>query len=137
MVLKCGSAIVLKYKKMQQSLFFCLFLFFITMLLLSFILYSLYLFLFSISVEDELQIERLYAYECGYNSFSDARDTFDVKFYLVAVLFLIFDLEIAFLFPMSICLNSLNVVSCLVIMFFLIVLVIGFIYEWKKGGLDW
>jgi NADH-quinone oxidoreductase subunit A len=107
------------------------------MLLLSFILYTLSLFLFSISVEDELQIERLYAYECGYNSFSDARDTFDVKFYLVAVLFLIFDLEIAFLFPMSICLESLNFTSCAVIFFFLFVLIIGFVYEWKKGGLDW
>jgi NADH-quinone oxidoreductase subunit A len=122
---------------MQQSLFFCLFLFLITMVLLSFILYTLSLFLFSISVEDELQIERLYAYECGYNSFSDARDTFDVKFYLVAVLFLIFDLEIALFFPMSICLESLNAVSCSIIFFFIFVLVIGFIYEWKKGGLDW
>ena len=122
---------------MLKTHFLILFIFFFTILLLSFILYLLSMILFSTGISDELQIERLYAYECGFNSFSDARDAFDIKFYLVAVLFLIFDLEISFLFPLSTVLISLNFLAFLSILFFLIILIIGFIYEWKKGGLDW
>jgi NADH:ubiquinone oxidoreductase subunit 3 (subunit A) len=114
-----------------------LLLFFFTIVLLSFILYLLSIILFNSGVSDELQIERLYAYECGFNSFSDARDAFDIKFYLVAVLFLIFDLEISFLFPLSTAIISLNITAFFGILYFLIILTIGFIYEWRKGGLDW
>ncbi len=114
-----------------------LFLFFLVICVLSLILYILSIILFSSGVTDELQIERLYAYECGFNSFSDSRDPFDIKFYLVAVLFLIFDLEVSFLFPLSTVILSLNIISILAILFFIIILTIGFVYEWKKGGLDW
>ena len=81
------------------------------MVALTLVLYLLSCVLFSTGIEDELQIERLYAYECGYSSFSDARDAFDIKFYLVAVLFLIFDLEISFLFPMAVTLQALGIVD--------------------------
>ena len=114
-----------------------LFLFFLVICVLSLILYILSIILFSSGVTDELQIERLYAYECGFNSFSDSRDPFDIKFYLVAVLFLIFDLEVSFLFPLSTVIFSLNIISILAILFFIIILTIGFVYEWKKGGLGW
>lgn len=122
---------------MLKSHLFILFFFFFTISLLSFILYILSMFLFSSGVTDELQIERLYAYECGFNSFSDSRDPFDIKFYLVAVLFLIFDLEVSFLFPLSTVIVSLSFFELVGIIFFLIILTVGFIYEWKKGGLDW
>ena len=122
---------------MLRTHLFILFFFLFTICLLSFILYLLSMIFFSSGVTDELQIERLYAYECGFNSFSDSRDAFDIKFYLVAVLFLIFDLEVSFLFPLSTVLISLNIISILSILFFLIILTVGFIYEWKKGGLDW
>ena len=94
-------------------------------------------FFFSVGVEDEQQIEKLYAYECGFGSFSDARDAFDIKFYLVAVLFLIFDLEISFLLPMSVTLSALSLYDFVTIIFFLLILTLGFVFEWKKGGLDW
>ena len=122
---------------MLKSHLFILFFFFFTISLLSFILYTLFMFLFSSGVTDELQIERLYAYECGLNSFSDSRDPFDIKFYLVAVLFLIFDLEVSFLFPLSTVIVSLSFFELVGIIFFFIILTVGFIYEWKKGGLDW
>jgi len=111
--------------------------FFSTILVLTLILYALSCILFSTGVEDEQQVEKLYAYECGFGSFSDARDAFDIKFYLVAVLFLIFDLEIAFLLPIAVTLIGLSLTDVLFILFFLIILTIGFIFEWKKGGLDW
>ena len=76
-------------------------------------------------------------YECGFEPFSDARKTFDVRFYLVAILFIIFDLEIAFLFPWAISLNEIGVFGFYSMMLFLAVLTIGFIYEWKKGALEW
>ncbi len=81
--------------------------------------------------------EKLSAYECGFEPFSDARTTFDVRFYLVAILFIIFDLEIAFLFPWAITLKQVGVYSFISMMIFLIVLTIGFVYEWKKGALEW
>jgi NADH:ubiquinone oxidoreductase subunit 3 (subunit A) len=122
---------------MLKTHFFTLILFFTTMVALTLVLYLLSCVLFSTGIEDELQIERLYAYECGYSSFSDARDAFDIKFYLVAVLFLIFDLEISFLFPMAVTLQALGIVDYLTALFFLIILTIGFVYEWKKGAMDW
>lgn len=81
--------------------------------------------------------EKLSAYECGFPAFSEARSRFDVKFYLVAILFIIFDLEVAFLFPWAVTLSDTGGFGFLSMMLFLGVLTVGFIYEWKKGALDW
>ena len=81
--------------------------------------------------------EKLSAYECGFEPFSDSRMEFDIRFYLVAILFIIFDLEIAFLFPWAISLGNIGFVGFISMMIFLFILTIGFIYEWKKGALDW
>ena len=81
--------------------------------------------------------EKLSAYECGFEAFGDSRMEFDVRFYLVAILFIIFDLEIAFLFPWAISLGNIGPLGFWSMMIFLFILTIGFIYEWKKGALDW
>ena len=81
--------------------------------------------------------EKLSAYECGFSAFDDARMTFDVRFYLVAILFIIFDLEVSFLFPWAAVANDLGFFGYWSMMVFLAVLTIGFIYEWKKGALEW
>ena len=81
--------------------------------------------------------EKLSAYECGFEAFGDSRMEFDVRFYLVAILFIIFDLEIAFLFPWAISLGKIGLIGYWSMIAFLLVLTIGFIYEWKKGALDW
>tara|TARA_B100000029_G_scaffold368178_1_gene361696 strand:+ start:53 stop:421 length:369 start_codon:yes stop_codon:yes gene_type:complete len=81
--------------------------------------------------------EKLSAYECGFEPFSDSRMEFDVRFYLVAILFIIFDLEIAFLFPWAISLGKIGILGFVSMMIFLVILTVGFIYEWKKGVLDW
>ena len=81
--------------------------------------------------------EKLSAYECGFEPFNDSRMEFDIRFYLVAILFIIFDLEIAFLFPWAITLCNLGLFGFFSMMLFLFILTIGFIYEWKKGALDW
>lgn len=81
--------------------------------------------------------EKLSAYECGFNAFDDARMKFDVRFYLVAILFIIFDLEVTFLFPWAITLKETGVFGFWSMMVFLGILTIGFIYEWKKGALEW
>ena len=81
--------------------------------------------------------EKLSAYECGFEPFNDSRMEFDIRFYLVAILFIIFDLEIAFLFPWAISLGNLGVLGFWSMMIFLGILTIGFIYEWKKGALEW
>tara|TARA_B100002051_G_scaffold226448_1_gene222197 strand:+ start:65 stop:433 length:369 start_codon:yes stop_codon:yes gene_type:complete len=81
--------------------------------------------------------EKLSAYECGFEPFNDSRMEFDVRFYLVAILFIIFDLEIAFLFPWAISLGKIGFLGFVSMMIFLIILTVGFIYEWKKGALDW
>jgi NADH-quinone oxidoreductase subunit A len=81
--------------------------------------------------------EKLSAYECGFNAFDDARMKFDVRFYLVAILFIIFDLEVAFLFPWAVVYGQLGVYGFWSMMVFLGVLTIGFAYEWKKGALEW
>ena len=81
--------------------------------------------------------EKLSAYECGFEAFGDSRMEFDVRFYLVAILFIIFDLEIAFLFPWAISLGNIGVLGFWSMMIFLSILTIGFVYEWKKGALDW
>ena len=81
--------------------------------------------------------EKLSAYECGFEPFNDSRMEFDVRFYLVAILFIIFDLEIAFLFPWAISLGAIGLYGYISMLVFLFILTIGFIYEWKKGALDW
>jgi NADH-quinone oxidoreductase subunit A len=81
--------------------------------------------------------EKLSPYECGFEAFEDARMKFDVRYYLVAILFILFDLEIAFLFPWAIVLREIGMFGFLAMVVFLAILVIGFIYEWKKGALEW
>jgi NADH-quinone oxidoreductase subunit A len=82
-------------------------------------------------------VEKVSPYECGFEPFDDARGKFDIRFYLVAILFIIFDLEVAFLFPWAITLREIGVAGFWSMMAFLAVLTIGFIYEWKKGALEW
>jgi NADH-quinone oxidoreductase subunit A len=82
-------------------------------------------------------VEKVSPYECGFPPFNDARRQFDVRFYLVAILFIIFDLEVAFLFPWAISLRSIGMLGFWSMMIFLGILTIGFIYEWKKGALEW
>jgi len=81
--------------------------------------------------------EKLSAYECGFEAFDDARRRFDVRYYLVAILFIIFDLEVAFLFPWAVSLGSTRLFGFLSMMGFLAVLTVGFVYEWCKGALEW
>jgi NADH-quinone oxidoreductase subunit A len=77
------------------------------------------------------------AYECGFEAFEDTRMKFDVRYYLVAILFIVFDLEIAFLFPWAVALDRIGLIGIAAMGVFLLVLVVGFIYEWKKGALEW
>jgi len=81
--------------------------------------------------------EKLSPYECGFDAFEDSRMKFDVRYYLVAILFILFDLEIAFLFPWAIASGTVGLVGFWTVMAFLVVLTVGFVYEWKKGALDW
>jgi len=81
--------------------------------------------------------DKLSPYECGFGAFEDSRMKFDVRYYLVAILFIVFDLEIAFLFPWAVALDHIGVVGLVAMGIFLLILVIGFIYEWKKGALEW
>ena len=81
--------------------------------------------------------EKLSPYECGFEAFEDARMKFDVRYYLVAILFILFDLEIAFLFPWAVVINEIGLAGFLAMMLFLAILVVGFVYEWMKGALEW
>ncbi len=81
--------------------------------------------------------EKLSPYECGFEAFEDARMKFDVRYYLVAILFILFDLEIAFLFPWAAVVNEIGLFGFVSMMLFLAILVVGFVYEWKKGALEW
>ena len=81
--------------------------------------------------------EKISAYECGFDPFDDARARFDIRFYLVAILFIIFDLEVTFLFPWAISLNKVDFFGFWSMVIFLLILTIGFVYEWRKGALDW
>jgi NADH-quinone oxidoreductase subunit A len=90
-----------------------------------------------VAAEQRPDSEKLSAYECGFEAFGDARSKFDVRFYLVAILFIIFDLEVAFLFPWAITLGEIGLFGFWSMVAFLAVLTIGFIYEWKKGALEW
>jgi NADH-quinone oxidoreductase subunit A len=80
---------------------------------------------------------KLSPYECGFEAFEDARMKFDVRYYLVAILFILFDLEIAFLFPWAVVINDIGLPGFLAMMLFLAILVVGFVYEWRKGALEW
>ncbi|MDP3961570.1 MAG: NADH-quinone oxidoreductase subunit A [Pseudorhodobacter sp.] len=81
--------------------------------------------------------EKVSTYECGFNAFDDARMKFDVRFYLVSILFIIFDLEVAFLFPWAVAFGGISMLAFWSMMVFLVVLTVGFAYEWKKGALEW
>jgi NADH-quinone oxidoreductase subunit A len=88
-------------------------------------------------VPQKPDVEKTSAYECGFDAFDDARHKFDVRFYLVAILFIIFDLEVAFLFPWAVTLGKIGAFGFWSMMVFLAILTIGFIYEWRKGALEW
>jgi len=94
-------------------------------------------FLFYILIYREIDFEKLSAYECGFNPFEDAYGRFDIRFYLVAILFLIFDLEVIFLYPWCLSASILGSYIIWIIFSFLLILILGFLYEWKRGALDW
>lgn len=106
-------------------------------LIISLFIATFIFFLSYIFVSQKSDQEKISAYECGFNPFDDARTTFDVRFYIVAILFLIFDLEISFLFPWSVMLSTISIIGFSTMILFLIILTIGFIYEWFKGALEW
>jgi len=112
--------------------YFSILVFLLFSIVLSCIIFFLSFFL-SAKLDDT---EKLTAYECGFNPFSDSRSEFDVKFYIVAILFIIFDLEISFLFPFSVSLNLLSISAIYSMLFFLFLLTVGFYFEWLKGALD-
>ena len=119
------------YNFLTDYLSIIIFLFIALLLSIGFILINF------ISSPNNPDPEKLSAYECGFEAFDDSRMEFDVRFYLVAILFIIFDLEIAFLFPWAISLGKIGIFGFWSMMVFLAVLTIGFIYEWKKGALEW
>ena len=119
------------YNFLTDYLSIIIFLFIAFIIIIGFILINF------ISSPSNPDPEKLSAYECGFDAFDDSRMEFDVRFYLVAILFIIFDLEIAFLFPWAITLGTTGIFGFWSMMLFLAVLTIGFIYEWKKGALEW
>lgn len=90
-----------------------------------------------VAVKQNPDSEKVSAYECGFEAFDDARSKFDVRFYLVAILFIIFDLEVAFLFPWAVAFGEISMTAFWSMMVFLAILTVGFAYEWKKGALEW
>ena len=106
-------------------------------LVLSIIISGLIIGLSHIFATNNPGAEKLAMYECGFDAFEDARNTFEIRFYLVAILFLIFDLELSFLFPWALSLSKITLFGFWSMIIFLIILTFGFIYEWKKGALDW
>ena len=90
-----------------------------------------------LAVRDKDDAAKLSPYECGFEAFEDSRMKFDVRYYLVAILFIVFDLEIAFLFPWGVALRKIGAFGLIAMGIFLLILVVGFIYEWKKGALEW
>jgi NADH:ubiquinone oxidoreductase subunit 3 (subunit A) len=115
------------------SQYLSLFIFIITSSIFAFLFFTISY----IVATQKADTEKLSSYECGFDPFNDARNTFDVRFYLVAILFIIFDLEISFLFPWCITLSQLSIFGFWSMITFLLILTVGFIYEWKKGSLDW
>lgn len=113
---------------------------FFAVLLLFLVASALAMLLYALSyalVPRSYDLEKLSAYECGFDPFGDSRTRFDVRFYLVAILFIIFDLEISFLFPWSLTLGTLGPFAYGTMISFLALLTVGFAYEWRKGALDW
>jgi NADH-quinone oxidoreductase subunit A len=104
---------------------------------LALLLMSLGLVIGRLSARSRNDAQKLSPYECGFEAFEDSRMKFDVRYYLVAILFIVFDLEIAFLFPWAVVLDSIGVFGLVAMGVFLFILVVGFIYEWKKGALEW
>lgn len=113
--------------------FFNIFIFFIVSVILSIVIISLSYFI----VKQHADSEKVSAYECGFEPFEDARNTFDIRFYLVAILFIVFDLEISFLFPWVLVLPDIGYAGIYSMLFFLFILTLGFVYEWCKGALEW
>ena len=107
------------------------------LLIISTILSSLIFFLSYFVAAQKPDNEKLSPYECGFDPFDDARGKFDIRFYLVAILFIIFDLEVSFLFPWALILNKITIFGFLTMAIFLVILTVGFIYEWRKGALEW
>lgn len=116
---------LLEYILIFKYFFFCL--------LLALILF----FVSFLIVYQNANSEKISVYECGFSPFGDSRSRFEVRFYIVAILFMIFDLEIVFLFPWVLSLDNMSNLGFVSMMFFLFVLIVGFIYEWCKGALDW
>lgn len=112
---------------------YALFVFFICAIVISYVAF-LISYIFGVRADDS---NKLASYECGFTPFDDARNTFEIHFYLVAILFLMFDLEISFLFPWAISLSTLSCVGYFAMVIFFILLTLGFIYEYKKGALEW
>lgn len=112
---------------------YALFVYLILAIIISYVAFDIS-YLFGIRADDS---NKLSAYECGFTPFEDARNTFEIHFYLVAILFLMFDLEISFLYPWAISLSAISFVGYFAMVIFLILLTLGFIYEYKKGALEW
>jgi NADH-quinone oxidoreductase subunit A len=111
---------------------------FIFKYIIIFLVFGIFLFVSSFFfVFQKFTNEKISVYECGFNPFGDARQKFEVRFYLVAIIFIIFDLELLFLFPWIVCLNSIFFIGMWIMLFFLFILTLGFIYEWYEGALDW
>lgn len=106
-------------------------------LIASFLLSLIIFFLSYVVASQPSDTEKISAYECGFNPFEDARNQFDIRFYLVAILFIIFDLEVSFMFPWALTLSSIGVLGYWSMVVFLLILTVGFIYEWQKGALEW
>jgi NADH-quinone oxidoreductase subunit A len=87
--------------------------------------------------QPEPTYEKISSYECGFDAFSDAREQFDIKFYLIAILFIIFDVEVLFFFPWIISINELSFYGYYIMLYFMYILLLGFFYEWRKGCMDW
>lgn len=116
---------ILEYLFIFKYIFFCLF---IVLILLSISVFLVY---------QKPDLEKLSTYECGFNPFSDARSKFEIRFYLIGILFIIFDLEISFLFPWVVAYYNIHILGHYVLLYFIIILTLGFIFEWVKGALDW
>ena len=113
--------------------YFSVFIFSVVCLFLSIVIFGIPYFVSFKSIKKD----KLSAYECGFNPYQDSKNEFEVKFYLIAILFIIFDLELSFLFPFIMCFESLHFLNFCSMLLFLLVLTVGFYYEWKKGALDW
>ena len=120
-----------------MTIFFAEYISLFIFIIISSVFSFIFFFLSYIVATQKADTEKLSAYECGFDPFNDARNTFDVRFYLVAILFIIFDLEVSFLFPWCIQIGGLSILAFWSMMLFLLILTIGFVYEWKKGALEW